>query len=230
MSSTQTNGESCESTFLTARSGEGRKPVGGTLKRIFDFSFSVLAVLTAMPFFLILPVIIWSVAPGPAFFAHRRVGHNGKMFPCLKFRTMVLNADEVLKTHLASNPDAREEFARHQKLKKDPRIIPVVGEFLRKTSLDELPQFVNVIRGEMSVVGPRPITTDELRNYGKAAAHYKSARPGLTGLWQVSGRSDLSFAERVELDTSYVLNCSILLDLRLIVRTIGVLLSGKGAY
>lgn len=200
------------------------------MKRAFDISFSVLAVLSATPFFLIVPVLIYLVAPGPAFFSHRRVGHGGKMFPCLKFRTMVLNADKVLEVHLKNNPEAREEFARHRKLKNDPRIIPIVGVFLRRTSLDELPQFLNVMRGEMSVVGPRPLTLDELREYGKAARHYKSARPGITGLWQVSGRSDLSFGKRVELDSSYVLNCTFLTDLRLIVRTIGVLFNCKGAY
>jgi lipopolysaccharide/colanic/teichoic acid biosynthesis glycosyltransferase len=216
--------------FAAAQADRKNAPAGGAAKRVFDVAFSLLAMLSALPFFVILPAIIYFVAPGPVIFAHNRIGFGGKTFPCLKFRTMVLDADRVLEEHLAKNPDAREEYERHRKLKNDPRIIPFVGKFLRKSSLDELPQFLNVFRGEMSVVGPRPLTLDELKDYGNSAGHYKSARPGITGLWQVSGRSDLSFGKRVELDSNYVSNCTFGTDLRLIARTIGVLLNGRGAY
>ncbi len=230
MTVSQPKGEMCETAFAVAQREYDIAPVGGAAKRVFDIVFSLMAVLSALPFFLILPAIIYFVSPGPVFYAHRRIGLGGKSFPCLKFRTMVVNADAILEEHLARNPEAREEFERHRKLKDDPRIVPIVGSFLRRSSLDELPQFLNVFRGEMSVVGPRPLTLDELRGYGDAAMRYKAARPGITGLWQVSGRSDLTFRDRVEMDSSYVANCTLLNDLRLIGKTIGVLLNARGAY
>jgi lipopolysaccharide/colanic/teichoic acid biosynthesis glycosyltransferase len=217
-------------TFVELRSERNVHPVGGAAKRVFDILFSVVAMLSAAPFFLILPAIIYFVSPGPVFYSHRRVGFGGKTFPCLKFRTMVLDADQVLEDYLAEHPEARAEFEHHRKLKTDPRIIPIVGSFMRKSSLDELPQFLNVFRGEMSVVGPRPLTRDELHGYGEAADSYAAARPGITGLWQVSGRSDLSFRKRVELDCRYVLNHTLLTDLALIAKTILVLLNRRGAY
>ncbi|MDH5452718.1 MAG: sugar transferase [Paracoccaceae bacterium] len=230
MTAIQAKSSTGDVSFTVAQKEFENPPAGGSAKRVFDILFSLVAILSVLPFFLILPAVIYIVSPGPVFFSHKRIGFRGKSFPCLKFRTMVMDADRILEEHFANNPDAREEFERHRKLKNDPRIIPVIGSFLRKSSLDELPQFINVFRGEMSVVGPRPLTLDELRGYGEAASRYKSARPGITGLWQVSGRSDLTFCKRVELDSSYVSNCTLLTDVWLIAKTIGVLLSGRGAY
>ncbi len=226
----QADGITRDANFTRAEREREIPPVGGGAKRVFDILFSTLAMLGTLPFYLILPVLIYLISPGPVFYSHNRIGFRGKTFPCLKFRTMVLDADRVLAEHLANNPEARAEFKRHRKLKEDPRVIPFVGSFLRKSSIDEFPQFLNVIRGEMSVVGPRPLTLEELNDYGEAAGRYKAARPGITGLWQVSGRSDVSFQKRVELDTNYVANCSLPSDLWLIAKTIGVLMNQRGAY
>lgn len=205
-------------------------PVGGSAKRVFDIAFSIIAILSTLPFFVILPIIIMIVSPGPVFYAHTRIGYGGKPFPCLKFRTMVPDADQMLKTYLSAHPEAQAEWDQHRKLKHDPRIIPLVGNLMRRLSLDELPQFFNVLRGEMSVVGPRPLTVDEVNDYGEAARRYKAARPGITGLWQVSGRSEISFRDRIELDCRYVATCNMASDVRLIAKTISVLLNGRGAY
>ncbi|MEM9395660.1 MAG: sugar transferase [Pseudomonadota bacterium] len=205
-------------------------PVGGVAKRVFDIAFSLIAILSALPFFIVLPIIIKVVSPGPVLFSHTRIGYDGVPFPCLKFRTMVPDADKMLSNYLASNPDAQEEWTQHRKLKDDPRIIPLVGNLMRRLSFDELPQFFNVLRGEMSVVGPRPLTLDEVNDYGEAARRYQAARPGITGLWQVSGRSDISFRDRIELDCRYVATCNLGSDIQLIAKTIGVLLNGRGAY
>jgi len=153
------------------------------------------------------------------------MGLNGSQFYALKFRTMQINGDEILK----ASPDLLDELATTHKIKDDPRIT-TVGQFLRKYSLDELPQLINILRGDMSLVGPRMISPPELRNYGQWAMNLLTVRPGLTGLWQVSGRSDVSYDERVRLDMFYIRNYSIWLDLHLILRTIPVVLSGKGAY
>ncbi|MEM7076970.1 MAG: sugar transferase [Pseudomonadota bacterium] len=205
-------------------------PVGGKGKRTFDIVFSLLAILSTLPFFILLPIIIFAVSPGPVFFAHTRIGFKGRAFPCLKFRTMVPDADQKLKDYLDTNSEARNEWEKYRKLRDDPRVIPLVGKMMRRLSFDELPQFFNVLRGDMSVVGPRPLTTDELKNYGQASRHYESARPGITGLWQVSGRSDVAFSERIELDCRYVSTCTVATDVGLIAKTIGVLVHGRGAY
>ncbi|MEE9388243.1 MAG: sugar transferase [Paracoccaceae bacterium] len=230
MTAFQAKGDTSDPAFTVAQNKIDTLPIGGGEKRVFDVVFSVAAMLSALPLFVFLPVLIYLVSPGPIFYSHSRIGFRGRKFPCLKFRTMVLNADSVLESHFEKFPEARKEFLETRKLKNDPRIIPIVGAFLRKTSLDELPQFLNVFRGEMSVVGPRPVTQNELYDYGDATSRYKSARPGITGLWQVSGRSDLSFIKRVELDSWYVSNRTLLSDLGLIAKTIGVLLNRRGAY
>ncbi len=219
-----------ETHYVSAPAETFNLPVGGSVKRAFDVVFSLIAILSTLPFFIVLPILIKIASPGPVFYSHIRIGYGGKAFPCLKFRTMVLNADSLLKEHLATNPEAREEWEKHRKLKDDPRVIPFVGSLMRRLSFDELPQFFNVLRGEMSVVGPRPLTVGEVKDYGEAARRYKAARPGITGLWQVSGRSDVSFGERIELDCRYVATCSLSSDVQLIARTIGVLLNRKGAY
>jgi undecaprenyl-phosphate galactose phosphotransferase len=158
------------------------------------------------------------------------VGRNGEEFKCYKFRSMVTNSDEVLKHLLDTDPDARAEWNRDFKLKNDPRITRV-GRFIRKTSLDELPQLWNVLCGDMSVVGPRPVVRQELdRYYAAAREHYLSVPPGLTGLWQVSGRNDMDYDERVQLDRQYVDNWNVWTDFTIVMRTVGVMVGRKGAY
>jgi lipopolysaccharide/colanic/teichoic acid biosynthesis glycosyltransferase len=188
-------------------------------KRIFDFSVALLALLALSPLMLMIAFIIKVSVGGHVFFAHHRVGRNGRIFPCYKFRTMIPNSAEVLERYLANNLVAREEWSASHKLARDPRVT-VIGLFIRKLSLDELPQFYNVIRGEMSLVGPRPVTRDELARYGEYADDYVSVRPGLTGLWQVSGRSSRTYDERVALDRVYVRRRTFWLDCALLLKTI----------
>ncbi|HDX6383788.1 TPA: sugar transferase, partial [Escherichia coli] len=166
---------------------------------------------------------------GPAIYGHERVGKSGKKFKCLKFRSMVINSKEVLETVLSNDPDAKKEWDATFKLKNDPRIT-TIGHFLRRTSLDELPQLFNVLRGEMSLVGPRPIITDELERYNEEVDYYLLSKPGMTGLWQVSGRSDVDYDTRVYLDTWYVKNWSMWNDIAILFKTISVVLKKDGAY
>ncbi|HEY3779027.1 MAG TPA: sugar transferase [Rhizomicrobium sp.] len=165
---------------------------------------------------------------GPALYSQRRVGHGGRIFNCLKFRSMVLNADERLEEVLAADPSAREQWERYQKLEDDPRITPL-GRILRACSLDELPQLINVCRGEMSIVGPRPILTEQVLLYGESFPEYCRLRPGITGLWQIAGRNKFTFAERVRLDMQYAKSWSVWSDLRIILLTIPAVLAGRGA-
>ncbi|MEB3159129.1 MAG: sugar transferase [Synechococcus sp.] len=204
---------------------------GRSLKRAGDVLFSLSALLLGSPVFLLLAVLVKVSSPGPVFYVQRRVGRGHRHFGCIKFRTMRPDADRVLATVLAESPEMREEFERDFKLKEDPRITPI-GRFLRRSSLDELPQFINVLRGEMSVVGPRPIVDKEIDRYGPYMDEVLSVRPGLTGLWQVSGRNNLSYAKRVRLDVAYARGRSFLLDFAIILRTFGVLLlpMDRGAY
>ena len=165
---------------------------------------------------------------GPALFAHWRVGQRGRLFRCLKFRSMVQNADQVLGELLERDPAARAEWERDQKLRDDPRVLRI-GRLLRRTSLDELPQLLNVLRGEMHLVGPRPVVVQEIPRYGDSKRHYLSVKPGMTGLWQVSGRNNLSYAQRVALDRQYVEQRSPLLDGAILLRTVKVLITRDGA-
>lgn len=199
------------------------------LKRVFDFSVSFLGLVVFIPLFMVLSIIIYFDNPGPVVFAHRRIGKNGEAFPCYKFRSMVLNAEVVLKDYLEKNANAREEWQREFKLKKDPRITRV-GAFLRKTSLDELPQLINVLKGEMSLVGPRPIVKEEIEKYGEYIHDFYLVPPGITGMWQVNGRSDTTYDERVAMDSWYVRNWSIWIDMVYLLKTIKVVIDGKGAY
>ena len=164
----------------------------------------------------------------PITFGHYRVGRQGRLFRCLKFRSMVRNSEQVLTELLSSNPEARAEWERDQKLRHDPRVTGV-GEFLRKTSLDELPQLINILRGEMHFVGPRPVTVGELRKYGAVKRHYLSVTPGLTGLWQVSGRNNTTYDQRVALDTDYVERRNPFYDAWIVLRTVKVLITREGA-
>lgn len=196
--------------------------VGGGLKRVFDIVFSIFAILTFLIPIILIMISLKAYSRGPIFFAHERIGLGGTRFRCLKFRTMEVDAEERLQAVLSSNEKAAAEFAETRKLKNDPRIVPHVGAWLRKSSLDELPQFFNVLSGDMSVVGPRPVTEDEIHeHYGSDHAYMKS-RPGITGLWQVSGRNDISYAERVALDEKYVETWAFRSDLSIIFRTVAI--------
>lgn len=199
------------------------------LKRGFDVSVALLCLFLLLPLFVLVAVAIWAVDRGSPFYSHRRLGRDGKTFGCLKFRSMRLDGDDILRRHLAANPAAREEWEQTHKLKDDPRVT-LVGHLLRKSSLDELPQLINIVRGEMSLVGPRPIVQAEVEKYGDAASAYFAVRPGLTGMWQVSGRSDTSYAERVRLDRHYVESRSFAGDMVIILRTVPAVFLVKGSY
>jgi len=201
------------------------------LKRAGDIFFALLVLSLGSPLFLLLALLVKLSSKGSVFYSQRRIGRGYKGFGCLKFRTMRKDADRVLASVLGSNPALKQEFERDFKLKNDPRITPI-GKFLRRSSLDELPQFINVLKGQMSVVGPRPIVWDELERYGRAMDEVLAVRPGLTGLWQVSGRNNLSYETRVRLDLRYARSRNVWLDLRIILRTVGVILlpMDRGAY
>jgi len=197
--------------------------------RLLDIAIAALLLLFLAPLMLLVAALIYITDPGPIFFAHRRLGRDGRTFPCLKFRSMVVDAEQRLKHLLATSAEARDEWARDFKLRRDPRITPI-GNFLRKTSLDELPQFINVLRGEMSIVGPRPIVEGEIERYGRYFADYSRVKPGITGLWQVSGRNNVHYRRRVALDVSYARNKCLGLDLRILAMTIPAVLLAKGSY
>ncbi|HOO46010.1 MAG TPA: undecaprenyl-phosphate galactose phosphotransferase WbaP [Deltaproteobacteria bacterium] len=198
-------------------------------KRTFDLICSFSGLVALSPFLLLIMAMIRLDSKGPVFFGHKRVGKGGKYFTCYKFRTMKPNAAELLDELLASDPEAKKQWEKDFKLKDDPRITKI-GAFLRKTSLDELPQLWNVIKGEMSLVGPRPIVSDEVEKYGEKARYLFKVVPGITGLWQVSGRNDIDYEERVLLDEYYAKNWSLWLDIEVLIRTFSAVLMNKGAY
>jgi len=203
------------------------------LKRLFDIVFSSIVLVLLFPLFLIIGLIIKLTDKGSVFFVQERLGLNGKIFKVYKFRTMYPNNEEILNNFIQKNPRAKEEWQKYRKLKTyDPRVT-LIGKFLRKTSLDELPQFINVLKGDMSVVGPRPYIYKEFEEYNIPQETIKkilSVKPGITGLWQVTLRNDASFKERIKLDEEYIKNQSFIYDLRIILKTIKVMLTGKGAY
>lgn len=213
--------------FITVRNNLARL-APQCFKRAFDILVSGLALLALSPLFLVIGALIMRTGARP-FYGHTRVGRRGRLFKCLKFQSMVPNAAEVLKELLAKDPEARAEWERDFKLKNDPRVTKI-GDFLRRTSLDELPQLINVFRGEMSLVGPRPVVEAELERYGEYRDNYLGARPGITGLWQISGRNDIDYDRRVGYDTWYVRNWSVWYDLVILWRTVGVVLKRQGAY
>jgi exopolysaccharide production protein ExoY len=218
-----------QSTTQTIGLERDRKAFFPIAKRTLDIIGAGLGLVLLSPFFLIVALMVRADG-GPAFFAHQRVGRGGKLFGCLKFRSMVIDSQTRLEALLANNPAARAEWEATRKLKNDPRITRI-GRFLRSTSLDELPQLVNVLRGEMSLVGPRPVQEAEIdRYYGASAAHYMAVRPGITGLWQVSGRSETSYESRVALDVAYVSRPSMLADLSILLRTPVAVVSRRGAH
>ena len=207
-------------------------PFQRLLKRLSDCFLASLLLMISSPLLMFMALWIKLTSPGPIFFQHRgRIGRAGTTFGAWKIRTMVINADEILAEYLASNPEAQAEWYRDLKLKHDPRIIPGIGRFLRRTSLDELPQLWNVLKGEMSLVGPRPIyTAQEVEKFKELYPMYLRVRPGLTGLWQVSGRNNTSYEDRVRLDTYYVRNWSLWLDFFILLRTVRTVLLREGSY
>ncbi len=199
------------------------------MKRVFDILFSLFALISLLPLFLLITIGILFSSPGRVIFTQRRLGQGGKTFKCLKFRTMYFNAEKRLDEILQDNPQLRDEWREKQKLRVDPRAFSF-GKFLRKTSLDELPQFWNVLKGDLSVVGPRPYMINQRSELGPHAYKILSIRPGITGLWQTSGRNDKTFHERIILDAKYVEKSSFWLDLQLIVKTLPVVFSSKDAF
>ena len=201
------------------------------IKTIFDLFFALIFLVVSSPIFISIALLVKLSSRGPIFFLQKRIGKNKKSFNCIKFRTMHPEAEDILENLIINNEALRKEFEEAHKLKNDPRITNI-GKFLRKTSLDEIPQFLNVIKMEMSIVGPRPIVKKEILKYGKSYKKVISIKPGITGLWQVSGRNNLSYKRRVTLDCLYVDNMSPIIDLRIIIRTFGVIFfpNDRGAY
>lgn len=204
-----------------------RAPQRG-LVRIMDITLAAIMLVVLLPVLAITAIAVALSSEGPVIFRQTRLGMNGRTFGCLKFRTMRIDAEEYLEKLLAARPQLREEWARDQKLSSDPRITPV-GSFLRISSIDELPQLLNVIRGEMSLVGPRPIVQNEAARYGRYITSYFSVRPGLTGVWQISGRNDTSYRRRVAADVLYARRQSLTFDCRILLATIPAVLNGTGA-
>jgi exopolysaccharide production protein ExoY len=203
-----------------------RKPT----KRLFDLLFGCLLLLLFLPVFLLIALVIKLSSPGKVVYSHERIGRGGKPFRCFKFRTMYCNADARLQSLLDSDLQLKKEWIQNRKLKNDPRVTPI-GKFLRRSSLDELPQLWNVLKGDLSLVGPRPVVREEVIQFmGEKAPKILSIRPGLTGIWQVSGRSDTTYSKRIQLDELYVDKQNLFLDLFLILKTVPSLLFSRGAY
>ncbi|HVY88064.1 MAG TPA: sugar transferase [Hyphomonadaceae bacterium] len=216
--------------WATSRpSDEELKVHSSGLKRAMDLTLALPAVIFIAPLLILIYALLKIFDPGPALFSQLRVGRDGKTFLVYKFRTMRVDSQQRLDQLLASDPKAAAEWAQYQKLRNDPRVT-LLGRFLRKSSLDELPQLLNIVRGEMSVIGPRPVTSGEIHRYGPDYAYYVAVRPGVLGLWQVSGRNALTYPERVALDVQYVKTWSIWADVMILVRAVPVVLFGIGAY
>lgn len=210
-------------------SRQAKATAGLSASRVMDVLIALAVVLFTLPLLVLIAVTIKLHDGGPALFGHTRIGRGGRNFRCLKFRSMVVDAEVRLQALLAADPSARREWEADQKLRDDPRVTPL-GAFLRKTSLDELPQVFNVLRGEMSIVGPRPIVQSEVCRYGRAFKHYCSVPPGITGLWQVSGRNDVSYRRRVALDRVYAKSKCLRTDLMIIAKTVPAVLLRSGSY
>jgi lipopolysaccharide/colanic/teichoic acid biosynthesis glycosyltransferase len=212
---------------LTLPRNDFKREASNVAKRLFDIAIALAMILMALPLMFIVAALIMAKDPGKVFFVHRRVGRDGKEFGCLKFRTMVNGAEEKLAAILEANPDMMEQWEKNQKLADDPRIIEGVGQFLRKSSLDELPQLFNILLGHMSFVGPRPVTRAELVHYGSLVEYYLAVKPGLTGPWQIGGRSDVTFEKRVQMDVEYAANANFATDIKLFVKTVRAFATGK---
>ncbi len=203
--------------------GEEQQALGGLPKRVLDIAVASIALVLLLPMMLMVTALIRLVMGGPVIFAQPRIGLGGRVFTCYKFRSMVANGEEVLHRHLAANPAAAREWTETRKLAHDPRV-GCLGNILRKSSIDELPQLFNILRGDMSLVGPRPVVPDELEYYGRHVQSYLKARPGLTGVWQISGRNRLSYADRVAKDRHYVRHWSLAVDVAVLIKTIPAIL------
>ncbi len=214
-----------------ARQRLARNKSQDTIKRAFDIVFSLSVLIVCAPIYLALAITIACTSSGSIFYIQNRVGRNYQRFGCIKFRTMVPDADLLLDKMIAQSEDLRQEFSENFKLKEDPRITKI-GKFLRITNLDEFPQFFNVLKGEMSVVGPRPLVPEEIERYGADIDRVLTIRPGVTGLWQVSGRNDIPYAQRIRIDVNYVKRRNFWLDLRIVIKTIHLTVMPKnnGAY
>lgn len=197
------------------------------LTRLFDILIATIILIVALPPLVLVAIALQIDSPGPLFFRQKRIGKNGKLFDCLKFRTMCVDADKVLKTHLAECRSCSAEWQRDFKLRRDPRVTRL-GKFVRKFSLDEFPQLINVLRNEMSIVGPRPIVPAEAERYGRHFDFYCSVKPGLTGLWQVSGRNEVTYRRRVAIDRYYVTHRSLWMDTMIVVRTVPAVVLPQG--
>jgi exopolysaccharide production protein ExoY len=215
---------------MTHISFSGSRPqMDEYLSRVVDVILAVVALVFLAPLMLVVAALVYLFDPGPVLFAHQRIGRGGKLFPCLKFRTMATDADLRLAKLLEADPISRAEWELDHKLRNDPRVVGI-GQFLRKSSLDELPQLFNVLRGEMSLVGPRPIVEGEVVRYGRYFRHYCDVRPGITGLWQISGRNDVSYRRRVAFDVAYCRTRSPGLNVKIIALTVPSVLMQKGSY
>jgi Undecaprenyl-phosphate galactose phosphotransferase WbaP len=199
------------------------------IKRLMDLFIVITGGIIILPLLLLIALLVKLSSPGPVLYGHRRLGKNRRYFNAYKFRSMVNNSQEVLEKLLEGSPELRREWELNHKLKNDPRVT-VIGRFLRRTSFDEFPQLINILKGEMSLIGPRPVVDAEVEKYGRNFDYIFSAKPGLTGLWQVSGRSDTDYAERVAFDTYYLQSWSVWLDVWVLLKTIAVVFKGKGAY
>jgi exopolysaccharide production protein ExoY len=198
------------------------------ISRMLDVTVALILLVFLLPVLALVALLVLVADPGPVIFAHQRVGRDGRSFPCYKFRSMYVGAEERLARILALRPDLRREWEESHKLTDDPRVTPI-GRFLRFSSLDELPQLVNVLKGEMSLVGPRPIVAAEVPRYGRFIADYYRIKPGLTGLWQVSGRSSTTYRRRVASDVLYARRKCLALDLRILVVTVPAVIAGRGS-
>lgn len=208
---------------------KGSRRRGDLATDLTNRTLALLLIVFLLPLLVAVAVAVWAQDRGPVLFAQRRLGRGGRSFRCLKFRTMAVDAEERLALLLSSDPFARAEWERDHKLRRDPRVTRL-GGFLRKSSLDELPQLFNVLRGDMNLVGPRPIVEAEISRYGRRYLHYCSVRPGITGLWQVSGRNDVSYRTRVAMDCLYARRRTLGLDLYILAATIPVVLARRGSY
>lgn len=214
---------------LSVKSLDSAEPVGFGAKRAIDIVLAISGIVLMAPLLIFCFIATFAASSKSAVFRHRRVGFQGKPFDCYKFRTMVENADECLRDYLASNPEASAEWAATRKLQFDPRVT-ALGSILRKTSLDELPQLFNVLKGDMSIVGPRPVVAEEIEKYATSVQAYYACRPGITGLWQISGRSKTTYSKRVACDTYYARNWSMMLDAHIVLVTLPALLNSDNAY
>jgi lipopolysaccharide/colanic/teichoic acid biosynthesis glycosyltransferase len=211
------------------RSRTPRLSIDQPLTEAMNFAIALVALVFLSPVMLAVALMVFAQDGGPMLFAHRRLGKDGRYFYCLKFRSMAVDAQERLASLLANDPAARAEWDKDHKLKTDPRVTKL-GDFLRKTSLDELPQLFNVLKGEMSLVGPRPIVEAEIAKYGRRFRHYCAVKPGITGLWQVSGRNDTTYRARVAMDCVYARRRNAVMDFGIMLATVPAVLARKGSY